>query len=179
MRRRRGPQLPGDVDALQYEAKRGLAGRAALWNEARMDRPAPYRLDPDAYPFSIDITPRYGDLDPNRHINNVAAARFFEEGRVRFQRENRLHDKRAGGRTLVAAVSIAYLAEGDYPAPVTVAAGFGDIGRTSWSILLAAFQDGRCFATCDSVVVGRNEDGAMPITGEWRAVLDSLQVKRG
>lgn len=142
-----------------------------------MAKPDSWRLDPANYPFSLEIPTRYGDLDTNKHLNNVAYARFFEEGRVRYQLKIRARDHFAGRRGLIASLTVNYLAEGGYPRPVTVTAGFGPSGRTSWQILLAAFQKDRCIATCDSLLVGRDEAGPAPLTDAWRMVIESQQVR--
>ena len=44
----------------------------------------PRRREPDAYGWTLDLAPRYGDMDANGHLNNVAFARLFEEARVLF-----------------------------------------------------------------------------------------------
>ena len=74
----------------------------------------PRRRELAAYPFRLDMVPRFGDMDPNRHLNNVAIARFYEEGRVRFHWHVRETHPEAGRfRVLVAHVAIDYLGEGD------------------------------------------------------------------
>ncbi len=143
-----------------------------------MAKPAPYRLNPANYPFSIEVPPRFGDLDVNRHINNVAFARYFEEGRVRFQRETKAGGHFDDVRGFIVSVTIDYLAEGGYPEVVTIGAGFGPAGKSSWQILLVAFQSNRCIATCDSILAARNENGAAEIGDEWRAMIEAGQVHR-
>jgi acyl-CoA thioester hydrolase len=41
----------------------------------------------DDWPFSFLDRVRYGDLDTNRHLNNVAVHQFFESARVAYMRE--------------------------------------------------------------------------------------------
>jgi acyl-CoA thioester hydrolase len=41
----------------------------------------------DDWPFSYLDRVRYGDLDTNRHLNNVAVHQFFESARVAYMRE--------------------------------------------------------------------------------------------
>lgn len=142
-----------------------------------MAKPEPFRLDPTNYPFSIEIPPRFGDMDVNRHINNVAFARYFEEGRVRFQRENSSGEHFTGLRGFIVSVTINYLAEGSYPELITIGAGFGPAGNSSWQILLAAFQEDHCITTCDSILAARNENGAHGISDEWRALIAAQQVR--
>lgn len=142
-----------------------------------MARTDPFRLDPENYPFSLEIGTRYGDLDTNGHLNNVAIARFFEDARVRFQTDLSGGRKAVGARGLVAAVHVDYLAEGFYPAPVTVTAGIGNIGNSSWRVLEACFQHGRCIAVCETVFVRLQDDRPAEIDDDWRAPLEGNKVK--
>ena len=60
-----------------------------------MPRPEAWRTDIAAYPFSATTETRFQDLDVLGHINNVAMAALFENGRVRFNRSlgSDLHEK--------------------------------------------------------------------------------------
>ncbi len=139
------------------------------------DGRSPVRRDPAFYPFAAEVETRFQDLDPLGHINNVAMAALFEQGRVRFNRNmlDELHSRSAGERWLIAKVDINYLAEGFFPAPVLVCTGIGRIGSSSWTLLAAAFQDRSdgtrvCVATCDCVLVMTGKDGPIPIPGDLR-----------
>ena len=143
-----------------------------------MTRPAPWRLDPAAYPVSEAIGTRYQDLDTNGHLNNVAFAALFESARVRINRATRPgRDRPANERTMVASVAIAYLAEGSFPDPVTITSGIGRIGNSSWTIEQAMFQQGRCIATCDTVVVVRTDEQAKPLRADLRAELEGRMTR--
>lgn len=143
-----------------------------------MTRPAPWRLDPTAYPVADDFGTRYQDLDPNGHLNNVAFAALFENARVRINRATRPWDGRpANERTMVASVTIAYLREGSFPEPVTICSGIGRIGNSSWTIEQAMFQAGHCIATCDTVVVCRTDGEAKPLRAEVRTELESRMTR--
>jgi len=143
-----------------------------------MTRPAPWRLDPAAYPTSEEIGTRYQDLDTNGHLNNVAFAALFESARVRINRITRPHGSRpANERSMVASVAIAYLAEGSFPEPVTVTSGIGQIGTSSFTIEQAMFQHGRCVATCDTVVVVRTDEQGKPLRAELRAELETRMTR--
>ena len=41
----------------------------------------------DDWPYSYSDRIRYGDLDTNRHLNNVAVHQFFESARIAYMRE--------------------------------------------------------------------------------------------
>ncbi len=135
-----------------------------------MARPSPWQLVRDIYPYSVELTPRYADLDPMGHINNVAIASMFETGRVCFHHGLDTHPREQGVRWLVAAVAINYLEEMHMPEVVTIASGLRHIGNRSWAILSAAFQDGECRATCETTMVAQG--------GEERGVIsDELRVR--
>jgi acyl-CoA thioester hydrolase len=139
----------------------------------------PRRRDAAAYPASLTLETRFADMDVNGHLNNVAFARFFEETRVRF---NRASVAPAPGERrssfVVVHVAIDYLAEGNYPAPVTIGYAIAAIGRSSFTVAMAAFQDGACIALCDSVLVHRDpETGPAPIPPGLRERLETLRLK--
>lgn len=137
----------------------------------------PYRLDLSSYPFTIELATRYSDLDTNNHLNNVAIAGFFEDSRVRLHRGDEAEHALADTRGVVASVKIDYLREAFFPTPVTVGTGYGRIGRTSWQVLQAAFQNGVCFAVSETIAVRLDDQGPTPISEGWRAMLERLQVR--
>jgi acyl-CoA thioester hydrolase len=139
-----------------------------------MPRFDPVRLNSASYPHSAAVETRFQDLDPLGHINNVAMGALFEQGRVRFNRAFLLEHGRhrnPGMRWLVARVAIDYLAEGHFPEPVVIANGIGRIGNASWTILSAAFQQDRCIALCDTVLVYTDADGPKSLPDVFRATL--------
>lgn len=145
-----------------------------------MAKPERWRLDVASYPIALTVQTRFQDLDPNGHLNNVAFAALFENGRVRLNREARpLTERPANERTMVAAVTINYLREGSYPEDVTVCSGIGTLGTSSWTIEQAMFQKGHCIATCDTVVVCRTDNAAHPLREDLREQLESMRTAGG
>lgn len=143
-----------------------------------MPKPESWRLDAASYPVCIDFQTRFQDMDINGHLNNVAFAVLFESGRVLLNREIRPWTERpANERTMVAAVEINYLAEGNFPDPVQIATGIGRLGTSSWTIVQAMFQNGRCIATCDTVVVCRTDGEAKPLRAAMVAELKQKLAK--
>ncbi len=134
------------------------------------------RRDPASYPASQTLETRFGDMDVNGHLNNVAFARLFEETRVRF---NRGATTVAGKSSFVVAhVAIDYLAEGNYPAPVTIGHAIARIGSSSFTVAMAAFQDGTCIALCDSVLVHRDPaTGPAPLPPALRERLEAHRLR--
>ena len=145
-----------------------------------MAKPAPHRLHPASYPFSAITQTRFGDMDFLGHLNNVAYAALFENGRVRFNRAMDERRNRAeGDRWLVAAVEINYLREGHFPDDVVIACGIGRIGTSSWVIEQTAFQAGACIAPCDTTIVYTSPEGAKPIPDAMHTALETRQVVGG
>lgn len=133
-----------------------------------MARPSPWQLLRETYPYSVDVPPRYADLDVMGHINNVAIAGMFETGRIHFHHQLDAHPRDLGVRWLVAAVSINYLQEMHMPCAVSIASGLRRIGNRSWTILSAAFQEGECCATCEAVMVSQGAEARGVIGDELR-----------
>jgi acyl-CoA thioester hydrolase len=119
----------------------------------------PRRRVSEAYPWTLELATRYGDMDANGHLNNVAIAQLFEETRVQFNWQSAQLFAGSRPRFLAAHVGIDYLAEGHYPGPVTMALAVNHIGNSSFRMAKAAFQRGTCIALCDSVLVFRSPDG--------------------
>jgi acyl-CoA thioester hydrolase len=140
----------------------------------------PRRREAAAYPASLILETRFADMDVNGHLNNVALARLFEETRVRFNRAGPAAPAAGERRSrfVVAHVAIDYLAEGNYPAPVTVGYAISRIGSSSFTVAMAAFQDGNCIALCDSVLVHRDpESGPAPMPPALRERLEAHRLR--
>ncbi len=142
----------------------------------------PRRRDPASYPWSCVMETRFADMDVNRHLNNVAITRFFEEARIRFNWSLIAASRAAGAdmarpRYLVAHVAVDFLGEGNYPDPLTLTYAVGPIGTTSFRCLMGMFQAGACIALSDSVLVHRGEAGPAPLPAELRARLEAFPLK--
>ncbi len=141
-----------------------------------MARPKTWQLIAANYPVSVVMQTRFQDIDPNRHLNNVAFAAMFENARVRLNRSLRpWADRPKNERSMVASVAINYLREGHYPDDVEVSSGVSKIGRSSYVIAQAMFQNGQCIATCESVIVCRTDGEGRPLRQE---VVDELEKMR-
>ncbi|WP_417619328.1 acyl-CoA thioesterase [Parasphingorhabdus sp.] len=141
-----------------------------------MARPEAWQMIAENYPVSVVMQTRFQDIDPNRHLNNVAFAAMFENARVRLNRSLRpWADRPKNERSMVAAVTINYLNEGQYPDDVEISSGVSRIGTSSYVITQAMFQNGRCLATCDSVIVCRTDGEGKPLRQE---VIEELEKMR-
>ena len=140
-----------------------------------------WRQQLTSYPFTFDIITRYGDVDRNDHINNVAVAQLYEELRVRFS-----HHAREGGsaelanwtRMVVGEVRISYLREMHYPGIVTGGIGIQRIGNASYQLGCALFQNNQCASVAEVVLVCFSEGRSQPIPDAVRARLNDWLIKK-
>lgn len=123
-----------------------------------MAKPDPALLDPARYPFHCAIEPRFGDLDINMHLNNVALAGILEEGRVRFHHASRYHQVVAGITSMAASFAVEYLGQAHYPAPLDVHVAAIRVGRTSHALGQLVMQEGRPVAYAQAVLVCVRDD---------------------
>jgi acyl-CoA thioester hydrolase len=96
---------------------------------------------------------RFGDVDRQNHVNNVAFATFCEGGRVRFF--DTVVRPIIGWDDLFALVkvTIEYRKEMHYPGEVEVGTRLMRLGRSSVTFGQGLFNEGRCVATAEAVVV--------------------------
>jgi acyl-CoA thioester hydrolase len=96
---------------------------------------------------------RFGDLDPQGHVNNTVFATFFETGRVMLLREPGNELGAPGATTVLARLDISFLRELHWPGEVTIGTGTTHVGRSSYSFLQAIFHDGECAGTANATMV--------------------------
>jgi acyl-CoA thioester hydrolase len=127
-------------------------------------KPDPTLLDLARYPYFCEIQTRFGDLDVNMHVNNVAMAGLLEDARVRFHRESGYHAATRGMTSMVVSIGIEYLGQAYYPQPVQVHVAATDIGRSSYSLCQLVIQENRVvvFARATFVCVHDNRPALLP-----------------
>jgi acyl-CoA thioester hydrolase len=100
---------------------------------------------------------RYGDLDPQGHVNNAVFSTFFETGRVTLFRDPANALLVAGCNFVLARSEIDFLRELHWPGQVEIGTKVASIGRSSYVVAQAIFRDGVCAATGRSTIVLINE----------------------
>lgn len=120
-----------------------------------MAKPDPVLLDPTRYPYHCAMPTRFGDLDVNMHVNNVAMAGILEDGRVRFHRASGYHIAmdRMGIVAMVASCTIDYIGQAFYPDPLEMHAGADTLGRTSYQLVQLVTQGTQVVAFSRAVMV--------------------------
>jgi acyl-CoA thioester hydrolase len=133
------------------------------------------KLERGVFPYTCQVATRYSDLDQLGHVNNVAVAAIFQEGRNRFIRGVDLMGL-ARCDLVVAALNIEFASDLYHPDPIDLSVGILDIGRTSFRFGQIASQNGRIGAYAEVVQVARDKNGPIPLPDAWRAKLESLKI---
>ncbi|MFS8047814.1 acyl-CoA thioesterase [Rhizobium sp. BR 314] len=96
---------------------------------------------------------RYGDTDRQGHVNNAVFATFLETGRVEvlYNATPRLAEPDCA--FVLARLMLDFRAEILWPGEVIIGTRVASVGRSSLTLAQAVFQDGRCMATAETVIV--------------------------
>ncbi|MGY4708228.1 acyl-CoA thioesterase [Mycolicibacterium sp. CBM1] len=140
-------------------------------------RPHEARLRLDCYPVVDVAQARYGDMDANGHLNNLALESLHENARATMNQSvfPDIYDVATRRLRLVTSQNaVHFLAEAHWPATIHTGAGVGRIGRTSFVASTGLFIDDRCVGVCDTVLVLLGDDGPVPIAEDRRAALETL-----
>jgi acyl-CoA thioester hydrolase len=143
------------------------------------------RLRLQSYPFIDEIAVRYGDMDANAHLNNLALESLHENARATMNRTLLPHaysgERRI--RLVTSQNAVHFLAEAFWPGMIQTGAGIGRIGRTSYLASTGLFVDGSCIGVCDTVLVmlggPDGPAGPLPLPEEFRAALQGALLREG
>jgi len=116
---------------------------------------------------------RYADTDRQGHINNAVFSTFLETGRVEF-----LYDPDApltlpDTSFVIANLNLQLRAELFWPGIVDIGTAVTRIGNSSIGIYQAIFQNGKCAATAETVIVHVNTgmQSPQPLSEDTREAL--------
>ena len=141
----------------------------------------PLRLKLETYAQTVEIRTTYADIDSFQHLNNVALARFFEEGRATMNMSlfgvDAVVRPTAGLQLMFASVTIDYVTQGRYPGLVMVGTSVTRIGNSSYVQSAGIFQLGRCVALCDAVTVHAIDGRPAPLPLDTISQLKRLKPK--
>lgn len=134
------------------------------------------RLRIESYPVISEVQARYGDMDANAHLNNLALESMHENARATMNRGLLAEAYRPGGRyrLVTSQNAVHFLAEAHWPATIATGAGVGRIGRTSYIASTGLFLGGTCIGVCDTVLVLLDADGPTPIPDGFRSALERV-----
>jgi acyl-CoA thioester hydrolase len=122
------------------------------------------------FPFWTEEKLRIQDTDLNGHVNNASIAALCEAGRGEIiSAVAGIPRERALGSAL-RRVTIEYLAEVHYPGRVRIGSRIAKVGNSSITIAQSLFEQDRCFAKAESVIVftDRETRRSAPMPEAWR-----------
>ncbi len=124
---------------------------------------------PSDWPFSAVDTVRYGDLDANRHLNNVVFLQFFEDARIAYVRSLAPdHDPTDPGDfgMIFAEAHINYRAPAFYEEEIRTWIRPSHLRRSSFRVAfrMVAERDGRLLAEGWGALVGYDYAGGRATT---------------
>lgn len=137
-------------------------------------------LSLEDFPFQTFDKLRYGDTDRQGHINNAAFSTFLETGRVEFLygSQNGLIAENAS--FVIASLNLKFLSEIHWPGRIDIGIGVTKVGNSSISFYQGLFQDGRCAATAETVIVQVNDHTrkSFPLSEKAKARLTKYLLEK-
>jgi acyl-CoA thioester hydrolase len=116
----------------------------------RPRKPAPQLSD---YPHRVGDVIRFGDLDPQGHVNQAVFLTYFESGRVAMFRNPDLGIGVPGVTFVMVRMEVDYLKELHWPGTIEIGTGVAEFGRSSFKVAQAIFRDGVCAAAGRATLV--------------------------
>lgn len=129
---------------------------------------------PDDFPLRTHDKVRYADTDRQGHVNNAAFATFLETGRVELLYDAERPLASEGGAFVIASLKLNCLGEINWPGRVEIGTRVAKIGRSSITLRQGVFQDDRCVATAETVIVQMDERTrrSMPLSDHAVRILE-------
>lgn len=138
----------------------------------------------DQFPLKTYERIRYADTDRQGHVNNAVFSSMLETGRVEVLYAPGKPLASADCAFVIARLTLNFHAEVTWPGRVEIGTRVSVIGRTSITLEQALFQNGRCVATANTVIVHVNEatkrsqpldETAVEHLESWRSPDDSAE----
>jgi len=105
------------------------------------------------FPYRLSDNVRFGDLDPNQHVNNAVYATYFETGRVTLMKDPRYGLMQPGLAWIMVRLDMHFRAELRWPGQIELGLGVVRFGRTSVTCDQVVFSERRCIASAQAVMV--------------------------
>ena len=139
-------------------------------------KPVPVLAD---YPHRVRDIIRYGDLDPQGHVNNAVFATYFESGRVALFRNPDLGIGVENATYVLVRQEVDFLAELHWPGEVEIGTALAQVGRSSFVMTQAIFSNGVCAGAgrATLVMLDTVTRKARPLTPEALARLEPWKYR--
>ena len=145
---------------------------------AAQRNPAPQLAD---YPHQVTDIVRFGDLDPQGHVNNAVFSTYFESGRVAMFRNADLGIGVADATFVLVRQEIDFLRELRWPGNVVVGTALAELGRSSFTVVQAIFSGEQCVAAgrATLVMIDKAARKPRPLPPEVIARLEQWKYRGG
>ena len=125
------------------------------------------------FPFRTFDKIRYADTDRQGHVNNAAFSTFLETGRVEFLYDPRNPLATGDASFVIVNLNLNFLAEVNWPGRVDIGTGVRKVGNSSLRLVQGLFQEGRCVANAETVIVQIDENSRpCPLSDRARIFLE-------
>jgi acyl-CoA thioester hydrolase len=108
---------------------------------------------PEFYPYWINESVRFADLDPLGHVNNAAISTYFESARVALFSDAGNSPVSGSLSVVIARIVIDFRSEMHYPGALRVGQKATRFGRSSLTLAGGIFHGDTCIATSEVVCV--------------------------
>ena len=131
--------------------------------------------------FYLPLQIRYGDLDPQWHLNNAHTVTLIEQGRSSYLRSLGLWDGKdfLSLGLIVADVHVSYLAPVHFEQNVRVGVRVSRIGTKSltFAYALEDSDSGQVLATAETIMVAYDypSQKSIPVPTGWRAKITAFE----
>ena len=132
--------------------------------------------------FHHSIEVRYGDLDPQGHLNNAKFVTFFEQARIQYIRHLGLYKEGQSFMeigVILADVHVAYRKPVEWGVPVKVGVRISKVGNKSMTVEqnVVHAETGEVFAEGEVVMVAFDYHlgKSIPVPQEWRDAVNRFE----
>ena len=116
----------------------------------RRQKPTPQLAD---YPHRVTDVIRFGDLDPQGHVNNAVFSTYFELGRVAMFRNEDLGIGVTNATFVLVRQEIDFMRELRWPGSVVIGTALVELGRSSFTVAQVIFNGDQCTAAGRATMV--------------------------
>ena len=128
-------------------------GGSAAVNDQTPARPRRPEVRLEQFPYRMGDIIRFGDLDPQSHVNNAVFSTYFETGRVILLRDAKYGLRVDGATFVLARLEIDFRKELHWPGTIEIGTAVAEIGRRSFTYAQAIFHGDACAATSRATMV--------------------------
>lgn len=125
------------------------------------------------FPLQTFDKVRYADTDRQGHVNNSVFSTFLETGRVEAMYDPEFDILAQNASFVIAALKLDFLREITWPGQVAIGTGILSIGNSSIKFHQQLFQNSKCVARAETVIVQIDNDRrkSSPLTDNAREIL--------